>query len=29
MDPATVTQWLDSRLPDPDDAAEWEADPHP
>jgi hypothetical protein len=29
MDPATVTEWLDSRLPDPDDAAEWEVDPHP
>jgi hypothetical protein len=23
MDPATVAAWLDSRLPDPDDAGQW------
>ncbi|MGN6374041.1 MAG: hypothetical protein ACTHMG_00640 [Sphingomonas sp.] len=26
MDPATVAQWLDSRLPDPADASEWVTD---
>jgi hypothetical protein len=26
MDPATVAEWLESRLPDPDDESEWASD---